>query len=139
MKRITAFAAGLMLAVCITGCASKTAPLPTNAINATDAGINSSLQTAHGFLAKYQQDVAAGVHVPTAAERTVMNQAINSLNFADQLYCGAPAVGQPCATGSYHAMLLLNPSAGEPQQLIDAVAAVAANLTQLQTLIGQVK
>ena len=52
---------------------------------------------------------------------------------------GAPAVGQTCAQGSYHALLLLNPSAGEPQQLIDALAAVTANLNALQALIGQVK
>ena len=140
MKRFFSVLAASSLALGLaTGCANKTAPLPTNAINATDAGLNANLQFAHAFLAKYQQDVVAGLHVPTADEKTVMNKTINSLNFADTLYCGAPAVGQTCAQGSYHALLLLNPSAGEPQQLIDALAAVTANLNALQALIGQVK
>jgi hypothetical protein len=138
MKRI-AILAGLALALCMTGCKAANIPLPAGAINATDASLNTNLQAAHAGLVQYQADVASGKHTPDATEKTIVNKVIVSLNLADLLYCGSPAVGSPCAPASYHAQLVANPAAGEPQQLIDAMLAVTANLSALQTMIQGVK
>jgi hypothetical protein len=141
MTRITALTGTALLAlVCVmTGCATKTAPLPTNAINATDAQINSDLQTLRAGLAQYEADVANGTHVPDASEKVFINNLIAASNAADKIYCGAPSADAPCAPGSFHAQLMINPAAGEPQQLIDAMLAITSNLTTLQNLIKVVK
>ena len=139
MKRITAITAVLMLAFCLTACTHKTAPLPSGAINATDASINANLQAVRAGLVQYEADVANGTHITDATEKAIVNKVIVSLNYADLLYCGAPNIGSPCAPASYHAQLIANPAAGEPQQLIDALTAVTTNFSALQTLIKAVK
>lgn len=139
MKRIGTITASLMLAFCLTACKTATAPLPPGAINAADAGINANLQAVRAGLVQYEADVANGTHIPDATEKAIVNKVIVSLNLADLLYCGAPAVGSPCAPASYHAQLVANPAAGEPQQLIDAITAVTTNFSALQTLIQGVK
>ena len=118
---------GLALALSVTGCKTTPAPLPAGAVNSVDAGLNENLQAAHAAVVQYQADVTAGKHTPTAAEKTVVNALIVALNTADPLY------------QSYHAALVADPTAGEPQQLIDALAAVTANLSAVQNLIQAVK
>jgi hypothetical protein len=131
MKRARAI---FILAFALSGCA-KPGPLPTGAVNAVDAGLNENLQAAHAAIVQYQADVAAGKHVPTASEKTLINATIAALNTADTLYCGAPAPGQPCATTSFHAQLLLNPNAGESPDLAAAISTVTANINQILALI----
>ena len=126
MKRIAIFTASILLALCV-GCHAANVPLPTGAINATDAQINANLQAAHAAVLQYEADVTAGKHTPDATEKTVVNKLVAALNFADPLY------------QSYHAALVANPAAGEPQQLIDALTAVTANLSAIQTLVQAVK
>lgn len=124
--------------VVLEGCAAqKPVPLPIGAINAVDAGINANLQAAHAAVVQYEADVTAGKHTPDATEKVIVNKLVASINVADLLYCG-PVNGQ-CAPSSYHAQLVANPSVGEPQQLIDALAAVAANLTAIQSIVQGVK
>ena len=60
---------------------------------------------------------------------------MKALNLADALYCNAPAADQPCAPGSYHAVLKLNPMAGEPAELTAALSTVAANLASIEALV----
>jgi hypothetical protein len=138
MKRIALFTA-LAVGLCMIGCKAANAPLPSGAINAADAALNANLQAAHAGLVQYEADVTAGKHIPDATEKVIVNKVIASLNLADVLYCGAPAVGSPCAAASYHAQLVANPAAGEPQQLIDAMTAVTTNLSALQALVQAVK
>ena len=114
---LAAFALGLAL-----GCA-KPAPLPTGAINAVDAGLNANLQAAHTAVVQYEADVNAGKHTPTPEEKVIVNQLIAALNTADPLY------------QSYHAALVADPTAGEPQQLIDALTAITTNLSAIQALV----
>ena len=114
---LASFALGLVF-----GCA-KPAPLPTGAINAVDAGLNANLQAAHAAVLQYEADVNAGKHKPTVTEAAIVNKLINALNTADPLY------------QSYHAALVADPTVGEPQQLIDALNAVATNLSAIQALV----
>jgi hypothetical protein len=116
-----------VLPVSMAGCKAANTPLPAGAINATDASLNANLQAAHAGLAQYEADVTAGKHTPDATEKTIINKVIVSLNTADALY------------QSYHAALVANPAAGEPQQLIDAVMSVTSNLSALQALVQAVK
>jgi hypothetical protein len=139
MKHIANITAVCMMAICMTACGHKTVPLPSGAINATDASINANLQTVRAGLAQYEADVSNGIHVPDATEKAFINKLIVASNTAGLIYCGAPSVGEPCSPGSYHAQLVSNPAAGEPQQLIDAMLAVTSNLTALQNLIKAVK
>jgi hypothetical protein len=120
------FCAAFLFGYAVVGCA-KPAPLPTGAINAVDAGLNANLQAAHAAVVQYESDVTAGKHTPTPTEKTVVNNLIRALNTADPLY------------QSYHAALQKDPTAGEPQQLIDAVTAVTANLSSIQNLIQGAK
>jgi hypothetical protein len=117
----------IALALPLAACKSATAPLPTGAVNTLDASINADLQAAHAAVVQYEADVKAGTHTPTAQEKSVVNTLIAALNTADPLY------------QSYHAQLVANPAAGEPQQLIDALAAVTSNLTAIENLIQAVK
>ena len=123
MKRFAALAS-LALVLTLAGCKPANAPLPTGAINATDAGLNANLQAAHAAVVQYEADVTAGKHTPTAQEKAIVNDLITALNTADPLY------------QSYHAALVANPGAGEPANLAAALAAVTANLGQLQALIS---
>ncbi len=129
MKRIailTALAVGLM---CFTGCNLKPAPLPPNAVNATDSGVNHTLQMAHVATAQFYSDTTSTPpkFVPTAVEKTAYNSIAKALNVADPLY------------QQWHAALVANPGAGEPQQLIDAAAIVTANITTILNAVGKVK
>jgi len=126
MKRIALFTA-LAVGLCMIGCKAANAPLPSGAINAADAALNANLQAAHAGLVQYEADVTAGKHIPDATEKVIVNKVIVSLNTADALY------------QSYHAALVANPAAGEPQQLIDAMTAVTTNLSALQALVQAVK
>jgi hypothetical protein len=139
VKRFTLFASLMLVMSLFVGCKAANTPLPANAINATDARISANLEAAHAAVVNYQSNVVAGKHTPDATEKAVVNKFIASLNAADRIYCGAPAQGQPCAVGSYHALLVANPAAGEPQQLIDAMLAVTQNLSAIQTLVQEVK
>lgn len=107
-----------------TGCKPANAPLPTGAVNAVDAGLNANLQAAHAAVVQYEADVTAGKHTPAAGEKAIVNNLITALNTADPLY------------QSFHAALVANPNSGEPADLAAALAAVTANLTQLQALIS---
>ena len=128
MKRaLFAAALGLATLFTVTGCKQVAAPLPTNAVNAVDAGINENLQAAHAAVVKYQADVAAGLHTPTPSEKLIVNDLINTLNVADPMY------------QNYHAVLKLNPAAGEPAELIAAVNAVTSNLSNLIALVKGLK
>ena len=122
MKRTIALAS-IALALCLSGCKPATTPLPTGAVNTLDAQINEDLQAAHAAVIQYEADVIAGKHTPTANEKVVVNQLIAALNTADPIY------------QNFHAQLVANPTAGEPQQLIDALAAVTANLNALVALV----
>ena len=124
MKRIAlAFLAVMLMA----GCVPKNQPLPAGAINAADAQLNANLQAAHAALVQYEADVTVGKHTPSADEKSLVNKLIVSLNTAEILY------------EVYHEQLVVNPAAGEPQQLIDALAAVTTNLSALQALVQGVK
>lgn len=127
MRTRTLAALALLGFIMLAGCANKTAPLPTGAINATDAGLNENLQAAHAAVIQYEADVTAGKHVPDATEKVIVNKVIAALNVADPLY------------QQWHTALQANPAAGEPQQLIDAVAVVTTNLSAIQALVQQVK
>ena len=127
MKRFTALASLALVMFLFVGCKAVNTPLPTGAINAADAGLNANLQAAHAALVQYEADVASGQHVPDATEKAIVNKVILSLNTADSLY------------QSYHAALKLNPGAGEPAELVSALAAVTTNLQALQALIQGVK
>jgi hypothetical protein len=118
---------GVALALSVAGCKTTPAPLPAGAINSVDAGLNENLQAAHAAVVQYEADVTAGKHTPDATEKAVVNKLIAALNVADPLY------------QSWHAALVADPTAGEPQQLIDALAAVTANLNAVQTIIQAVK
>jgi hypothetical protein len=111
----------------LAGCANKTAPLPNGAINAADAGLNENLQAAHATVLQYEADVTAGKHVPDATEKVIVNKVIAALNVADPLY------------QQWHTTLQANPAAGEPQQLIDAVAVVTTNIGAIQALVKAVQ
>ncbi len=123
MKRIVIAAVLALATLGMYGCKAANTPLPANAVNAVDAGINENLQAAHAAVAKYQQDVAAGLHTPTPTEKLAVNALINTLNVADPMY------------QNYHATLKLNPAAGEPAELIAAVNAVTNNLSSLIALV----
>ena len=132
MKKLFAVAAlGLLLTA---GC-GKPAPPPSGAVNAVDAGINENLIFAHAALANHEADLATGKRVASASEKKIVNDLVKALNLADALYCNAPAADQPCAPGSYHAVLKLNPMAGEPAELTAALSTVAANLASIEALV----
>lgn len=127
MKRIlllTALGIGLCAAV---GCHYTSSPLPPHAINATDSGVNHVLQMAHSAAAQFDADVVAGKFTPTEAQKSAYNSIAQTLNVADPLY------------QQWHAALVANPGAGEPQQLIDATAIVTANITTILNAVGKVK
>ncbi len=105
------------------GCKTAIAPLPANAINSVDAGINENLQAAHAFIVQYESDVASGKHAPTANEKAAVNKVIAALNVADPLY------------QSYHTALASNPNTGEPAELAAAITAVTDNLSALIALV----
>ena len=109
------------------GCKVVQQPLPANAVNAVDAGLNANLQAAHAFIAQYQLDVLSSVHAPAPGEIAVMNKVTHALNTADALY------------QAYHKTLLTNPMAGEPAELAAAVTAVTTNLNDLKALLNGVK
>ena len=69
----------------ITGC-HRAAPLPPNAINGTDSGVNHTLQAAHGGAAKFAEDVQTGKFTPTTAEKAAYDSVAVALNTADPLY-----------------------------------------------------
>ena len=127
MRRIAIAALAVALSFGMAGCAPKNQPLPTGAVNAVDAQLNANLQAAHAAVLQYEADVAVGKHTPDATEKAIVNKVIVALNTADPLY------------QSYHAALVANPAAGEPQKLIDALAAVTTNLNALQALVSAVK
>jgi hypothetical protein len=82
---------------------------------------------AHAGAAQFDADVVAGKFTPTAAEKTAYNSVASALNVADPLY------------QQWHAALVTNPGAGEPQQLIDAAAIVTANINTILAAVGKVK
>jgi hypothetical protein len=126
MKRI-AIAVLALAAIGMAGCKQVAAPLPPNAINATDSGINHVLQAAHAGAAQFATDVQTGKFTPTPTEISAYDSVASALNVADPLY------------RQWHAALVANPGAGEPQQLIDAVTVVTANINQILTAIGKVQ
>ena len=127
MKRIIALTA-LCIGLCaVVGCNLKPAPLPPHAINATDSGVNHTLQMAHSGAAQFDADVVSGKFTPSAAEKTAYNSVAKALNVADPLY------------QQWHAALVADPGAGEPQQLIDAAAIVTANINTILAAVGKVK
>jgi hypothetical protein len=113
---------GLML---IAGCNIHSAtppPLPTNAVNQTDASINEVLQSAHAAYVQVYNDVQAGKWKPTAGQKTVLDNLATALNVADPLY------------QSYHAELLTNSATTEPAALTTALSNVSTALANLQKL-----
>ena len=127
MKRFTFLASLALVMFLFVGCKAVNTPLPTGAINAADASINANLQAAHAAVAQYEANVIAGKHIPEATEKAIVNKLVAALNTADPLY------------QSYHAQLVANPAAGEPQQLVDALLAVTQNLSAIQSLVQAVK
>jgi predicted small lipoprotein YifL len=127
MKRIIALTTLSVGLLCFTGCSLKPASLPPNAINATDSSVNHVLQMAHSGAAQFDSDVVSGKFTPSAAEKSAYNSVAEALNVADPLY------------QKWHAALVSDPGAGEPQQLIDAAAIVTANINTILAAIGKVK
>jgi opacity protein-like surface antigen len=126
MKRIAIAAVLALAAIGVVGCKSINAPLPPNAINATDSGVNHTLQAAHAGAKQFNDDVQAGKFTPTLAEKAAYDSVVNALNVADPLY------------QQWHKALVANPDAGEPQQLINAVVVVTANINTVLSAIGKV-
>ena len=126
MKRALFAAVLALFSVGAIGCKQVAAPLPPNAINSTDSGVNHVLQAAHAGAAQFYADVQAGKFVPTAAEKSAYDSVASALNVADPLY------------QQWHTALVANPGAGEPQQLIDAVVVVTANINTILNAIGKV-
>lgn len=86
----TAFAAVLFLALSVTGC-KTTSTTPANAIapgatSAFDSATYETLASVHGLVVSLTQQITAGSLVPTAAEKTALNQIITDLNAADIVY-----------------------------------------------------
>jgi hypothetical protein len=104
-------------------CKPVTAPLPSGAINNVDAQVNATLQAAHAAVVQYESDVTAGKHTPTAEEKSIVNKLVQALNVADPLF------------QQWHSALQVNPAAGQPQALADALTAVSQNLNSIQTLV----
>jgi hypothetical protein len=112
----------LLVVPLVVGCAVKAnAPLPQNAVNATDAEINAILQAAHAAVVQYDNDVAAGF-VPSAALKTAVSQLTNALNIAQPL------------EQTFHTTLQSNPGAAEPPALSTAVSQVSAAMTNLTSV-----
>lgn len=126
MKRIVLFTVCILGMFAIAGC-HKPMPMPTGAINATDAAINENLQALHAGVLQYKADVAAGKHTPTNNEKVLLNKIILTLNEADGIY------------QSYHNALKADPTLGEPAELSALIAALTANITSLETFIEGVK
>ena len=117
---------GLLLGLVysLAGCKVVQAPLPTNAVNQVDAGINEVLQAGHAAALKYEQDVAGGF-VPSAAFKATMQGLVTALNIADPLY------------QQYHAVLLTDPTAAEPASLSTAVTSVSTALSNITANAGK--
>jgi hypothetical protein len=111
----------LALPLFLAGC--KPAPLPTGAINGVDAALNANLQAAHAAVLQYEADVKAGLHTPTVAERTAVNNIIGSLNIADPLY------------QAWHAQLQKDPTTPESAQLIGLAADISSELNAIENLV----
>ena len=109
----------IFLALPVFGCKTVTTPLPANAVNSLDAGINEVLQAGHAAAAKYQADVAAATFTPTPAFKSRMTTLIKALNVADPAY------------QAYHAALVANPAAAEPAPLASAISTVSSSLSQI--------
>jgi len=137
MKRIAILTVIMALTVTVIGCKAANTPLPTGAINATDAQLNANLQAAHAALVQYQADVVAGKFTPDPTTTIIVNKIIVALNTADALYC-APVNGA-CSPTSYPAQLMANPAAGEPAQLAAAMTTIETNIGAIESLVQAVK
>lgn len=119
MKKLFSLLLVIPLAI---GCAVKAnAPLPRNAVNATDAEINAILQAAHAAVVQYNTDVAAGF-VPSATLKSAVSQLTNALDIAQPL------------EQTFDATLRTNPAAAEPAALSTAVSQVSAAMTNLTSV-----
>ena len=65
----------------------------------------------------------AGLHTPTVAERTAVNNIIGSLNIADPLY------------QAWHAQLQKDPTTPESAQLIGLAADISSELNAIENLV----
>lgn len=125
MKALSLF----LLCACllIPGCKTVSAPLPTNAVNGIDAGVNETLQAAHTGAAQFAANVQSGKFTATPAEKAAYNAVANALNVADPIY------------QQWHAALVANPAAMEPQQLISALAIVTSNISSILNAVATLK
>ena len=76
----------VLLALLLVGCAAKsstTTPLPTGAINQTDATTYRVLNDAHAFLQSIRDSVTAGNLTLTATQKKTFNDLAISSNAAD--------------------------------------------------------
>ena len=77
-----------ILAISLVGCATKTSttPLPTGAINQSDATTYRVLADAHAFLLSIKNSVAAGTLILSVSQKKLFNDLIISSNTADALW-----------------------------------------------------
>ena len=87
MSKRYPFALSVLLALTLlVGCAAKSTtptPLPTGAINQTDASTYRVLNDAHAFLQSIRDSVTAGNLTLTAAQKATFNALVVSSNAAD--------------------------------------------------------
>lgn len=131
MKRIIALTAVLMLAFCIVGCKTATAPLPAWAPNSQVATVAQFIDAANKDVFGYEQDQADCLVTPTLVKCPgVSDPAIHAAVVGLRK---ALTIAQPQFT-LWEKAVAANPGATEPADLTAAISTIQSTLTQYPQL-----